>query len=66
MRKASEDDAGSSAFRPEAHRSLGSLRHRIGTWLDAQAPAPRERWHDPRPAARDPAAIREITPLPAP
>ena len=66
MRKASEDDAGSSAFRPEAHPSLGSLRHRIGTWLDAQAPAPRDRWHDPRPAARDPAAIREITPLPAP
>jgi len=66
MRKSSEDDAGSSVFGPEAHASLATLRHRIGSWLDAKAPAPRDRWHDPRPAARDPAALREITALPPP
>jgi len=66
MRKTSEDDAGSSAFGPQTHRSLAALRHRIGSWLDARAPAPRDRWHDPRPAARDPAAIREIAALPPP
>jgi hypothetical protein len=66
MRKTSEDDAGSSTFEPQTHRSLAALRHRFGTWLDARAPAPRDRWHDPRPAARDPAAIREIRALPPP
>ena len=66
LKKKSEADAGASAFGAEAHRSLTSLRQRLGAWLDAKAPAPRERWHDPRPAFRDPAKVREITPLPAP
>lgn len=66
MVKKSEDDAGSSQFGKEAHGAFVSLRQRLGMWLDAQAPAPRERWHDPRPPVRDPSAIREITALPAP
>jgi hypothetical protein len=63
MKKKSEADAGDSLFGAEAHRTLTTLRHRLGTWLDAKAPAPRERWHDPRPAPRDPAAVREIVPV---
>ena len=66
MQKSSEDDAGGSTFGPEAHRSLMALRHRLGAWIDARGPAPRDRWHDPRPKARDPAAIRQITALPPP
>lgn len=57
--KKSEDDAGKSAFGPEAHRSVTSLRMRLGRWLDAQAPAPRPRWHDPRPGPRDAAAVKD-------
>lgn len=66
LEKKSEADAGGSLFGAEAHRSLSTLRQRLGTWLDAKAPAPRERWHDPRPSPRDPAKLREIVPMPAP
>ena len=66
LEKKSEADAGGSLFGAEAHRSLFALRLRLGHWLDARSPAPRERWHDPRPQPRDPAAGRTITPLPAP
>jgi len=66
MTKSSESDAGGSVFGPEAHRSLVRLRHRLGAWLDAQAPPARDRWHDPRPAFPAAAARREIVPLPAP
>ena len=66
--RTSADDAGSSAFGPEAGASIGELRLRLGAWLDARAPAPRDRWHDPRPARFDPARLSDITPLtnPAP
>lgn len=57
--KKNDDDAGKSAFGPEAHRSLTSLRMRLGQWLDAKAPAPRERWHDPRPGPRDASAVKD-------
>jgi hypothetical protein len=60
------DDAGSSAFGGEAGRSVAELRLRLGTWLDAQAPAPRARWHDPRPARPDPAKVPPVAALPAP
>ena len=60
------DDAGSSAFGGEASRSVAELRLRLGTWLDAQAPAPRERWHDPRPARPDPSKVPPIAALPVP
>ena len=60
------DDAGSSGFGDGAGRSLAELRLRLGTWLDAQAPAPRERWHDPRPARPDPSKIPPIAALPVP
>ncbi len=64
--KKSEADAGGSLFGSEAHDSLVALRLRLGQWLNARAPAPRERWHDPRPHPRDPTAVRTITPLPVP
>ena len=60
------DDAGSSTFGDGAARSVAELRLRLGTWLDTQAPAPRARWHDPRPRAQDPGLIRPITALPPP
>jgi hypothetical protein len=39
---------------------VAELRLRLGAWLDAQAPAPRARWHDPRPRAQDPSLIKPI------
>lgn len=66
LEKRSEADAGTSQFGAAARLTLATLRQRLGTWLDARAPAPRDRWHDPRPAPRDPAAVREIQVLPAP
>ncbi len=64
LQKKSEADAGGSLFGVAAHRSLTVLRQRLGAWLDAQAPAPRECWHDLRPPAFDPAQVRAIAPLP--
>jgi hypothetical protein len=58
--KKNEDDAGKSAFGAETHRSLTTLRLRLGHWLDAQAPRARDRWHDPRPRPHDPRAVRAI------
>jgi len=60
------DDAGSSAFGDGAARSVAELRLRLGTWLDAQAPAPRDRWHDPRPRTQDPSRLKPISALPPP
>jgi hypothetical protein len=54
------DDAGSSAFGDGAARSVAELRLRLGVWLDAKAPAPRTRWHDPRPTRPDPSLIKPI------
>ncbi|MEY4133366.1 MAG: hypothetical protein RL592_1424 [Verrucomicrobiota bacterium] len=62
--RTSADDAGSSAFGQEAGRSVTELRLRLGTWLDAQAPAPRARWHDPRPKVVDHTKLRPIVALP--
>jgi hypothetical protein len=42
---------------------VAELRLRLGAWLDAQAPAPRARWHDPRPKVMDPAKIEPRTAL---
>jgi hypothetical protein len=58
--KTYDDDAGSSAFGDGAARSVAELRLRLGAWLDAQAPAPRARWHDPRPTRPDPSLIKPI------
>jgi hypothetical protein len=60
------DDAGSSAFGDEAVRSVAELRLRLGAWLDAHAPAPQARWHDPRPRAQAPNSIKPIGALPPP
>ena len=61
--KKNEDDAGKAAFPPENHHSLTTLRHRLGHWLNAKSPAPRDRWHDPRPKAHAPDAVKGIEPV---
>lgn len=66
LKKKSEADAGDSLFGPEAHHTLTALRQRLGEWLNTKAPAPRDRWHDPRPAPQDPDKVRPITALPPP
>jgi len=66
LKKQSEADAGDSLFGPEAHHTFVDLRRRLGAWLDAKAPAPRDRWHDPRPTPQNPNNVRKIAPLPAP
>ena len=58
--KKSEADAGSFRYGTGAHDAFATLRQRIGLWLDAKAPADRDRWHNPRPPARDPEAVRAI------
>ncbi len=65
LEKKSEADAGTFRFGAKAHASLTGLRRRLGSWLDAKAPSYRDRWHDPRPPARDPEAVRVIHVLPA-
>ena len=62
--KKNEDDAGKSAFGADTHRALTALRLRLGQWLNDKAPAPRERWHDPRPKAQDASAVPEIKVVP--
>lgn len=66
LEKASEADAGTLRYGPAAHRTLMTLRQRLGHWLDTQAPADRDRWHDPRPLPHDPAAVRAIQALAIP
>lgn len=58
--KKNEDDAGKAAFPPETHPTLTTLRHRLGHWLSSKSPAPRERWHDPRPKPHTPDAVKVI------
>jgi hypothetical protein len=66
LEKKSEADAGTLHYDASTARALNALRLRLGQWLDAQAPAPRERWHDPRPARHDAGAVKEIRALAAP
>lgn len=60
LEKRSEADAGTSQFPAAAAPALEALRSRLGAWLDARAPQPRARWHDPRPQPRNPDAVRGI------
>ena len=64
--KRSEADAGGMGFPAGVHGALVSLRRRVGTALDAAAPEPRERWHDPRPPRPLPRQLPAIAPLPRP
>ena len=61
--KKNEDDAGESAFPPDAGSRLGTLRQSLGTWLSQKSPPSRERWHDPRPRAQDAAKVKLIAPV---
>ena len=63
--KKNEADAGKAKFGAETHQSLTALRMRLGQWLDAKAPPPRIRWHDPRPKPRDPTQVKMVSPVPA-
>jgi len=63
LEKKSEADAGTSHFDTSSATSLENLRLRLGFWLDAKAPANRERWHDPRPTPRNPAEVPERSPV---
>ena len=59
--KKNDADAGKSAFGDDAFRSVAALRMRLGTWLNAKAPPPRDRWHDPRPKPHDSSAVKAIS-----
>ncbi len=64
--KRAEDDAGGSGYGAGVHAAIADLRRRVGTALDRAAPAPRERWHDPRPPRPRAAQAPTIEPLPHP
>jgi hypothetical protein len=61
--KKNEEDAGKSQFGKDTQAAFEALRLRLGAYLDAKAPAPKDRWHDPRPARPDLKKAREIVPL---
>ena len=61
--KKNEEDAGKSQFGNDTQPAFEALRMRLGAYLDAKAPAPRDRWHDPRPKRPDLSKAREIVPL---
>ena len=63
LEKKSEADAGTSHFDNASAETLEKIRLRLGFWLDAKAPAYRERWHDPRPTPRDPAKVPDRKPI---
>jgi hypothetical protein len=61
--KKNEEDAGKSQFGAKTQPAIETLRMRLGAYLDAKAPAPKDRWYDPRPARPETAKAREIVPL---
>jgi hypothetical protein len=61
--KKNEEDAGKSQFGKDTQPAFEALRMRLGAYLDAKAPAPKDRWHDPRPARPDLKKAREMVPL---
>mgnify|MGYP002362225008 FL=1 len=61
--KKNEEDAGKSQFGKDTQPAFEALRMRLGAYLDAKAPAPKDRWHDPRPKRPDLKKAREIVPL---
>lgn len=61
--KKNEEDAGKSQFGKDTPSAFEALRMRIGAYLDAKAPAPKDRWHDPRPKRPDVSKAREMVPL---
>jgi hypothetical protein len=63
LEKKSETDAGTSKFDGNSAATLENLRLRLGFWLDAKAPANRERWHDPRPSQRNPGNVPSRVPI---
>lgn len=61
--KRSEEDAGKSQFEAEAQPAFEELRMRLGAYLDARAPGPKDHWYDPRPARPDLTRARDIVPV---
>lgn len=64
--KKNEEDAGKSQFGKDTQPAFETLRMRLGVYLDAKAPAPKDRWFDPRPARPDLNKARKIVPLTLP
>jgi len=64
--KKNEEDAGKSQFGEDAQPAFEALRLRLGQYLDAKAPQPKDRWHDPRPVRPDLTKAREVVPMSAP
>ena len=61
--KKNEEDAGKSQFGKDTQPAFEALRLRLGAYLDAKAPVPKDRWYDPRPARPDLKKAWEIVPL---
>ncbi|MFO1438384.1 MAG: hypothetical protein U1F81_08680 [Verrucomicrobiaceae bacterium] len=61
--KKNEEDAGKSQFGIDTPPAFEALRMRLGAYLDAKSPAPKDRWHDPRPGRPDLSKARQIMPL---
>ena len=61
--KKNEEDAGKSQFGKDTQPAFEALRMQLGAYLSAKAPAPKDRWHDPRPSRPDLKKAREVVPL---
>ncbi|MBL9115073.1 MAG: DUF4091 domain-containing protein [Verrucomicrobiaceae bacterium] len=62
--KKNEEDAGKSKFGTDTQPAFESLRIRLGAYLNARAPASKDRWYDPRPKRPDLSKAIEVAPLP--
>lgn len=61
--KKNEEDAGKSQFGKDTQPAFEALRMRLGEYLNARAPSPKDRWHDPRPARPDISKAKTFMPL---
>lgn len=61
--KKNEEDAGKSQFGKDTQPAFEALRMRLGAYLDAKAPAPKDRWYDPRPTRPDLKKARDVVPV---
>ena len=61
--KKNEEYAGKSQFGKDTQPAFEALRMRLGAYLDAKTPAPKDRWYDPRPERPDLSKARKLVPL---